>query len=87
VVIHRTAACPNVLPGAARCRAARTAGPLNSWLDFPLYERCITRGIGGSILRVIYGNGNQIVQAPGVVAFSYEMLPIRASFRVDGKRT
>src|SRR6185436_1976018 len=43
-------------------------GPLNSWEDFSLYERCITSGIAGSILRVIYGNGNRIVQAPGVVA-------------------
>ena len=50
-------------------------GPLNSWEDFSLYERCITRGIAGSILRVIYGNGNRIVQAPGLVAFSTEMLP------------
>lgn len=61
------------------------AGELNSWLDFSLYERCITRGIGGSILYVIYGNGNRIVQAPGVVAFSYEMLSDTRIFRVDGK--
>jgi len=60
-------------------------GPLDSWMDFTLYERCITRGIGGSILNVIYGNGNRIVQAPGVVAFSYEMLPDTRIFRVDGK--
>ena len=58
-------------------------GPLNSWLDFSLYERCITRGIGGSVLRVIYGNGNRIVQAPGVVAFSYEMLPDTRLFYTD----
>ena len=77
---------PNVLPGARTMpRGTNGQGPLNSWLDFPLYERCITRGIGGSVLRVIYGNGNQIVQAPGVVAFSYEMLPDTRIFRVDGK--
>ena len=61
------------------------AGPLDSWLDFSLYERCITRGIGGSILQVIYGNGNRIVQAPGVVAFSYEMLPDTRIFHVDDR--
>src|SRR5688572_18886990 len=67
---------PNVLPGARIMpRGTNGVGPLDSWLDFPLYERCITRGIGGSVLRVIYGNGNRIVQGPGVVAFSYEMLP------------
>ena len=60
-------------------------GPLDSWLDFSLYERCITRGIGGSILNVIYGNGNRIVQAPGVVAFSYEMLPDTRIFYLDGR--
>ena len=61
------------------------AGPLDSWLDFSLYERCITRGIGGSVLRVIYGNGNRIVQAPGIVAFSYEMLPDTRIFHVDDR--
>jgi len=60
-------------------------GPLNSWEDFSLYERCITRGIAGSILRVIYGNGNRIVQAPGVVALSYEMLPDTRLFYTDGR--
>jgi len=61
------------------------AGPLNSWHDFSLYERCITRGIGGSVLQVIYGNGNRIVQAPGVVAFSYEMLSDTRIFHVDDR--
>ena len=77
---------PNVLPGARIMpRGTNGQGPLNSWTDFPLYERCITRGIGGSVLRVIYGNGNQIVQAPGVVAFSYEMLPDTRIFHLDGR--
>jgi hypothetical protein len=60
-------------------------GPLDSWRDFSLYERCVTRGIAGSVLRVIYGNGNRIVQAPGVVAFSYEMLPDTRLFYTDGR--
>ena len=58
---------------------------LLSWKDFSLYERCITRGIGGSVLRVIYGNGNRIVQGPGVVAFSYEMLSDTRIFHTDGR--
>ena len=60
-------------------------GPLDSWRDFSLYERCITRGIAGSTLRVIYGNGNRIVQAPGVVALSSEMLPDTRIFYTDGR--
>jgi len=61
-------------------------GPLNSWEDFSLYERCITRGIAGSILRVIYGNGSRIVQGPGVVALSHEMLPDTRMFYTDGRK-
>jgi hypothetical protein len=77
---------PTVLAGARTMpRGTNGTGPLDSWLDFPLYERCITRGIGGSVLRVIYGNGNRIVQAPGVVAFSYEMLSDTRLFYLDGR--
>jgi hypothetical protein len=77
---------PTLLPGARTMpRGTNGVGPLDSWLDFPLYERCITRGIGGSVLRVIYGNGNRIVQGPGVVAFSYEMLPDTRIFPLDGR--
>jgi hypothetical protein len=71
--------------GRGMPRGTYGPGPLNSWEDFSLYERCITRGIAGSILRVIYGNGNRIVQAPGVVAFSYEMLPDTRLFYTDGR--
>jgi hypothetical protein len=77
---------PTVLAGARTMpRGTNGTGPLDSWRDFPLYERCITRGIGGSVLRVIYGNGNRIVQGPGVVAFSYEMLPDTRIFALDDR--
>ena len=71
--------------GRGMPRGTYGPGPLNSWEDFSLYERCITRGIAGSILRVIYGNGNRIVQSPGVVALSYEMLPDTRIFYTDGR--
>lgn len=61
------------------------AGPLNWTTDFSHYERCITRGIFGSVLRVIYGNGNRIVQSPGAIAMSYEMLPQTRIFYTDGR--
>jgi hypothetical protein len=60
-------------------------GPLDSYTDFSLYERCITRGIAGSTLRVIYGNGQRIVQAPGVVALSYEMVHDTRLIYTDGR--
>lgn len=60
-------------------------GPLDSYTDFSLYERCITRGIAGSTLRVVYGNGQRIVQAPGVVALSYEMVHDTRLIYTDGR--
>ena len=39
--------------------ARRRAAP-SSWEDRSLYDRCLTRGVVGSILPVIYGNGLQI---------------------------
>jgi hypothetical protein len=60
-------------------------GPFDSTEDFTLYDRCITRGIVGSVMRVIYGNGNRIVQAPGMVAISYEMIHDTRVFYTDGR--
>jgi hypothetical protein len=39
-----------------------------------LYDRCITRGVLGSLLPVIYGNGLRIAQNPEFVAISYETI-------------
>jgi hypothetical protein len=60
-------------------------GPLDWTTDFSLYERCITRGILGSTLRVIYGNGSQIVQGPGVVTITYEMIHDTRIIHTDGR--
>ena len=61
-------------------------GPLDWTTDFSLYERCITRGVLGSSLRVIYGNGQRIQQAPGVVAISYEMVHDTRIIYTDGRQ-
>ena len=50
------------------------AGPFDKLEDFSLYDRCVTRGVLGSILPVIYGNGLRIAQSPSSVAISYEMI-------------
>jgi hypothetical protein len=60
-------------------------GPLDWTTDFSLYERCITRGIVGSSVRVIYGNGQRIQQSPGVVAISYEMVHDTRLIYTDGR--
>jgi hypothetical protein len=46
----------------------------DSWLDMGLYDRCITRGIPGAIFPAIYNANTRIVQGPGYVAITYEMI-------------
>ena len=50
-----------------------------------LYDRCITRGVIGSILPVIYNNGNEIVQAPGYVVLRNEMIHEARVIPLDGR--
>jgi hypothetical protein len=47
---------------------------VNSWEDFDIYSRCITRGMLSSMLPTLYNFGNQIVQAPGYVVIRSEMI-------------
>ena len=80
---------PDVLP-EARTRpipdGAGVAAPkAESWEDFSYYIRCITRGVTGSILPVIYGNGQQIVQAPGYVTILQEVVHEARVIPLDGR--
>jgi hypothetical protein len=60
---------------AMRARYSSTGqGPFNSAADLDYYDRCISRGVIGSMLPVVYNNGTEIVQAPGYVAIRYEMI-------------
>jgi hypothetical protein len=69
-------------------QAARALrGPADSFTDRSLYDRCITRGLVGSILPVIYNNGNQIVQAPDHVAIVNEMIHETRIVWLDGRET
>ena len=68
---------PDVLPEAQVALAARpvrNAAMPASPEDFSFYIRCITRGVAGSILPVIYGNGTKIIQSPGHVLLLQEMV-------------
>ena len=67
----------------ARERAAR--GPADSYEDRSLYDRCITRGIPGSMMPAIYGNAYEIVQGPGYVAITYEMVHETRVIPLDGR--
>ena len=61
---------------AARAEARKKSGrgPADSYTDRSLYDRCISRGVPGSMMPAIYGNSYQIVQAPGYVVIRYEMI-------------
>jgi hypothetical protein len=59
---------------ATRVRGTFGPGPFDKIDDFSLYDRCITRGVLGSLLPVIYGNGLRIAQNPESVAITYEMI-------------
>jgi hypothetical protein len=47
---------------------------VDSWEDFDIYSRCITRGLVSSMLPTIYNFGNEIVQAPGYIVIRNEMI-------------
>jgi hypothetical protein len=53
--------------------------------DLSIYDRCISRGVVGSILPVIYNNGNQIFQTPGQVVIRYEMIHETRVIPLDGR--
>ncbi len=80
---------PATTPAARERAAARTAarrghGPADSWEDRSLYDRCITRGLPGSMMPAIYGNSYQIVQAPSFVVIRYEMIHETRVIPLDG---
>ena len=70
---------------ATRNRGTFGPGPFDDLSDFTLYDRCITRGVMGSLLPVIYGNGLRIVQNPEAVAVSYEMIHDTRIIPLDGR--
>src|SRR5262245_27760347 len=75
--------------GTARQAAVREArvgrGPADSYTDRSLYDRCITRGMVGSLTPAIYNAGNQIVQSPGYVVITNEMIHEARVVPLDGR--
>jgi hypothetical protein len=60
-------------------------GEANAPDDLNIYYRCISRGLLGSIIPVVYNNGNQIVQAPGYVVIRNEMIHETRVIPLDGR--
>src|SRR5688572_12641213 len=63
---------------AARQRAQARSLPKreapDTYKDMSLYDRCISIGLPGSMIPMIYGNAYRITQSPGYVAIQYEMV-------------
>jgi hypothetical protein len=57
----------------------------DSYEERGLYDRCITRGIPGSMMPAIYGNAYEIVQRPGWVGIEYEMIHEARVIPLDGR--
>jgi hypothetical protein len=82
IVDPKTGKIPPLTPEAKerqeKAAAARgnapPGGKVDSYLDRPLYERCITRGLASTILPTLYNNNIRISQSPGYVAITHEMI-------------
>jgi hypothetical protein len=68
---------------AQRTAFARREAP-DTYTDMSLYDRCITIGLPGSMMPMIYGNAYEITQAPGFVAIRYEMVHETRVIPLDG---
>jgi hypothetical protein len=83
---------PPTTPQAQQRAAARTEarrksgrGPADSAADRSLYDRCISRGLPGSMMPAIYGSSYEVVQAPDSVAIVYEMVHETRVIPLDGR--
>ena len=70
---------------AARVRSSFVGGPFDGPEDLNFLERCISRSVPGSMIPVMYGNNYQIVQTPGYVAITYEIVHEARVIPLDGR--
>jgi len=88
IVVPEDGQLPSITPQAMLQRAAaivasRKKPRPESWEDISIFGRCITRGVLGSMLPVMYGNGTDILQSPGLVVIRYEMIHETRIIRID----
>ncbi len=53
--------------------------------DFGIFDRCLTRGMPGSMLPGAYNGGIEIFQSPGLVAIRLEMIHETRLVHLDGR--
>ncbi len=71
---------------AAQAQAARKGrGPADSWTDRNLWDRCITVGLPAVMFPTGYNNNVQILQAPGYVTITHEMMHDTRIIPLDGR--
>jgi hypothetical protein len=75
----------DVVNARRRSASSFSGGPFDGPEDLSLFDRCITRGLPGSMLPFIHGNSYQIVQAPGLVAIRYEIMHEARVIPLDGR--
>ena len=57
----------------------------DSWEDFNAYDRCITRGMPGTMMPGFYNHNYQILQTPDYVAIVVEMIHDARIIPLDGR--
>ena len=75
----------DVVNARSRTRSSFGNGPFDSPEDFSLFDRCITRGLPGSMIPFIHGNSYEIVQSPGQVSITYEIMHEARVIPLDGR--
>jgi hypothetical protein len=80
---------PMTPEGQARQKLAKTTYIQRTGFNSPdqlgPYDRCISRGVAGSMMPVVYNNGNEIIQAPGYVVLRNEMIHETRIIPLDGR--
>ena len=70
---------------AAETKARAARGPSDSWTDRSLWDRCITVGLPAVMFPTGYNNNVQILQAPGYVTITHEMMHDTRVIPLDGR--
>jgi hypothetical protein len=73
------------LRAEAETAARKGRGPSDSWEDRSLWDRCITVGLPAVMFPTGYNNNVQILQAPGYVTITHEMMHDTRVIPLDGR--
>jgi len=82
---------PALTPEAAqrlkgvRPKSSFLGGPFDGPEDLGMLERCISRSVPGSMIPVMYGNNYQIIQSPGLIVITYEIIHEARVIPLDGR--